>query len=83
MLGNDAFNATDEVSLGTSIMAVEFDGGVVLGADSRTTTGKYIANRISDKLTAVHDLIFCCRSGSAADTQAVSDYVRFYLDMHG
>jgi len=25
------------VSLGTSIMAVEFDGGVVLGADSRTT----------------------------------------------
>lgn len=27
------------LSLQTSIIAVEFDGGVVLGADSRTTTG--------------------------------------------
>jgi len=27
-------------------MAVQFDGGVVVGADSRTTTGSYIANVI-------------------------------------
>lgn len=40
-----------EVSMGTSIMAVEFNGGVVMGADSRTTTGSYIANRVSDKIT--------------------------------
>lgn len=26
----------------TSIMAVQFDNGVVIGADSRTTTGSYI-----------------------------------------
>lgn len=26
----------------TSIMAVQFDKGVVIGADSRTTTGSYI-----------------------------------------
>ncbi len=63
-------------------MAVEFDGGVVLGADSRTTTGSYIANRVSDKITPVHQYIYCCRSGSAADTQAVADYVRYYLDLH-
>jgi 20S proteasome subunit beta 1 len=69
-------------SMGTSIMAVQFDGGVVVGADSRTTTGSYIANRLSDKLTPVSDRIFCCRSGSAADTQAVADYVKFYLQMH-
>jgi len=63
-------------------MAVQFNGGVVLGADSRTTTGSYIANRVSDKLTSVHDRIYCCRSGSAAATQAVSDIVRYYLDVH-
>ncbi|KAJ7699932.1 proteasome subunit beta type 6 [Mycena rosella] len=34
-----------EVNLGTSIMAVQFSNGVVIGADSRTTTGSYIANR--------------------------------------
>jgi hypothetical protein len=32
-----------EHSMGTSIMAVAFDGGVVMGADSRTSTGSYVA----------------------------------------
>jgi hypothetical protein len=42
----------------------------------------YVANRTSDKLTAVHDRIYCCRSGSAADTQQIAEYVRYYLEMH-
>ncbi|XP_075891327.1 proteasome subunit beta type-6 [Nelusetta ayraudi] len=71
-----------EVSTGTTIMAVEYDGGVVLGADSRTTTGAYIANRVTDKLTPIHDKIFCCRSGSAADTQAIADVVTYQLGFH-
>ncbi len=41
-----------------------------------------MANRTSDKLTAVHDRIYCCRSGSAADTQQIAEYVRYYLEMH-
>lgn len=64
-------------------MAVVFDGGVVLGADSRTTTGSYVANRVSDKLTPLHDRILCCRSGSAADTQALADVVRYQLELIG
>ncbi|XP_014665642.1 PREDICTED: proteasome subunit beta type-6-like [Priapulus caudatus] len=40
----------------------------------------YIANRVTDKLTRVSDHIYCCRSGSAADTQAVSDIVAYHLD---
>uniref|UniRef100_W5K5A2 Proteasome subunit beta n=1 Tax=Astyanax mexicanus TaxID=7994 RepID=W5K5A2_ASTMX len=66
----------------TTIMAVEFDGGVVIGADSRTTTGAYIANRVTDKLTKVHERIFCCRSGSAADTQAIAEAVSYQLGFH-
>lgn len=62
-------NSSGGHMLGTSIMAVSFPGGVVLGADSRTSTGSYVANRVSDKLTPCHDRIYCCRSGSAADTQ--------------
>jgi hypothetical protein len=42
----------------------------------------YVANRTSDKLTSVHDRIYCCRSGSAADTQQIAEYVRYYLEMH-
>ena len=37
------------------------------------------ANRVTDKLTYVHDRIYCCRSGSAADTQAVADVVHMAL----
>mmetsp|Transcript_15630 Transcript_15630/g.23528 ORF Transcript_15630/g.23528 Transcript_15630/m.23528 type:complete len:230 (-) Transcript_15630:260-949(-) len=72
----------NEVSTGTTIMAVAYDGGVIMGADSRVSTGSYVANRVSDKVTKIHDRIFACRSGSAADTQAVTDYVRHYLCSH-
>lgn len=64
-------------------MAINFKDGVILGADSRTTTGAYIANRVTDKLTQVHDTIWCCRSGSAADTQAVADIVQYHLSSYG
>jgi len=70
------------ISTGTSIMAVAYDGGVVIAADSRTSSGDYVSNRVSDKLTKVQDRIYCARSGSAADTQALADIVTYYLDIH-
>jgi len=72
----------EEVSTGTSIMAVEFSDGVVIGADSRTTSGAYVANRVTDKLTKITDHIYCCRSGSAADTQAIADIVEYHLNFY-
>jgi len=63
-------------------MAIEYSDGVVLGADSRSTTGSYVSNRISDKLTKVSEYIYCCRSGSAADTQAISGIVKYHLDLY-
>jgi 20S proteasome subunit beta 1 len=63
-------------------MAVEYDGGVVIGADSRSTTGIYVANRVTDKLNRITDHIYCCRSGSAADTLAISDIVKYHLNFH-
>uniref|UniRef100_A0A224YG33 Proteasome subunit beta n=1 Tax=Rhipicephalus zambeziensis TaxID=60191 RepID=A0A224YG33_9ACAR len=73
---------SSEHSTGTTVVAVEFDGGVVIGADSRTSTGAYVANRVSDKLTRVTDHIYCCRSGSAADTQAIADIVTYHLSFY-
>ena len=54
-------------------------GGILLISRS---SGIYVANRVSDKLTSIHDRIYCCRSGSAADTQAISDMVRRYVGEH-
>merc|ERR1740138_17941 len=79
---DDIMSAEKAVSTGTTIMACEYDGGVILGADSRTSTGAYVANRASRKITKVLDNIFVCRSGSAADTQALTGFVQHYLGMH-
>ena len=59
---------------GTTIVAIAFDGGVVLGADSRVSTGNYVSNRASEKTTPLTDNVYLLRSGSAADTQVVADY---------
>ncbi|RWS06963.1 proteasome subunit beta type-6-like protein [Dinothrombium tinctorium] len=69
-------------STGTTIMAVEFADGVVIGADSRATRGFYVSNRVSDKVNHVSDHIYCCRSGSAADTQAILDTIRYHLSFY-
>ncbi|KAK3017777.1 hypothetical protein RJ639_002849 [Escallonia herrerae] len=45
-------------SMGTTIIGVTYNGGVVLGADSRTSTGVYVANRASDKITQLTDNVY-------------------------
>ena len=45
-------------------------------------SSSYVVNRVTDKLTPVTEQIFCCRSGSAADTQAIADMVKFNLQLH-
>merc|ERR1719146_422032 len=80
---SDDVNAPEKaVKTGTTIMAIEFNGGVVMGADTRTSTGEYVANRASRKISKVHDKIFVCRCGSAADTQALTGFVINYLGQH-
>lgn len=68
-----------EVSTGTTIVAIPTADGIILGADCRVSSGIYAVNRSSDKLSQVAEHIFCGRSGSAADLQALTEYVRFYL----
>eukprot|EP00239_Pterosperma_sp_CCMP1384_P003981 CAMPEP_0197847332 /NCGR_PEP_ID=MMETSP1438-20131217/5719_1 /TAXON_ID=1461541 /ORGANISM="Pterosperma sp., Strain CCMP1384" /LENGTH=217 /DNA_ID=CAMNT_0043459219 /DNA_START=136 /DNA_END=789 /DNA_ORIENTATION=+ len=63
-------------------MAVVYDGGIVIGCDTRVSTGTYISNRTSDKITPLSDNVFLARSGSAADTQLVSDNVRHIAEQH-
>lgn len=59
---------------GTTIVACAYEGGVVLGADGRVSTGNYISNRASNKIMALSERCYLLRSGSAADTQAVGDF---------
>lgn len=77
--------SSNEMSTGTTLVAVEYEGGVVLGADSRTSMGTYVANRTTDKLTPVTERILACRSGSAADTQvsSINQSINQIITLHG
>jgi len=67
---------------GTTIVACCYEDGVVIGADSRVSTGTYVSNRASDKITPLWDNVYLLRSGSAADCQLVADYVRYFCEQH-
>jgi 20S proteasome subunit beta 1 len=60
-------------------MAITYDGGVMLGADSRTSSGVYVANRVADKIWPIASNIFALKSGSAADTQFLLQTTKNYV----
>ncbi|XP_008329165.1 proteasome 20S subunit beta 12 [Cynoglossus semilaevis] len=71
------------VSTGTTILAATFDGGVVIGSDSRASIGgEYVSSKTINKVIQVHDRVFCCMSGSLADAQAVTKAAKFHLALH-
>ncbi|XP_015272319.1 PREDICTED: proteasome subunit beta type-9 [Gekko japonicus] len=78
----DSGGRAQKISTGTTIMAVEFDGGVVVGSDSRVSAGESVVNRFFNKLERLHDQIYCALSGSAADAQAIADTVHYQLELH-
>ncbi|XP_034016894.1 proteasome subunit beta type-9 [Thalassophryne amazonica] len=71
-----------EVKTGTTIIAIEFNRGVVLGSDSRVSAGATVVNRVMNKLSPLHDKIYCALSGSAADAQTIAEIVNYQLDVH-
>ncbi|KAF7684120.1 putative proteasome subunit beta type-1 [Astathelohania contejeani] len=71
-----------EVMTGTTIIAVSYEEGVIIGCDTRTSVGDYVANRLTNKLYKLSDRIYCCRSGSAADTQIVARIISSNLKYH-
>lgn len=62
-----------EVNLGTTLVAICYKDGVVVGADTRTSVGSYVSNRYADKIATILQTAVICRSGSAADTQHLAE----------
>jgi len=79
--------AANEISMGTTIVALRSKQGVVVGADTRTSMSTMVSNRFANKLSLLyqsHDpngggpiSCYLCRSGSAADTQYLADECRW------
>lgn len=62
----------EPISTGTTIMAFKYRDGIMLAADSRTSSGVFVNSRITNKLDELTENIIICRSGSAADTQLIT-----------
>ncbi|EJW02410.1 hypothetical protein EDEG_03164 [Edhazardia aedis USNM 41457] len=73
-------NKKNEIMTGTTIVAIKTPNSVIIGADTRTSSGRFIPSRYTDKLTKLTDTIYCCRSGSAADTMYIANLITMYLE---
>ena len=60
---------------GTTIVGLTFDGGIVLGADTRATAGT-VADKNCEKIHYIAPNIYCCGAGTAADTEMTTAMVR-------
>lgn len=69
----------EEVNLGTTLVAIKYDGGVVVAADSRTSMSSYVSHRYAEKVSAITESCVVCRSGSAADTQMIANAARLHF----
>ncbi|KAM3858285.1 proteasome subunit beta type-7-like [Diretmus argenteus] len=58
---------------GTTIAGLLFKDGVVLGADTRATSGEVVADKMCTKIHYIAPNIYCCGAGTAADTEKTTD----------
>mmetsp|Transcript_7180 Transcript_7180/g.22980 ORF Transcript_7180/g.22980 Transcript_7180/m.22980 type:complete len:261 (-) Transcript_7180:98-880(-) len=75
-----SFDHKQQVTTGTTCIAFIYADGVLLGADSRTTQGRFIGERVQSKIQQIGASIYLMRSGSSATTQYVGDIVRHYVE---
>ncbi|KAI7799180.1 proteasome 20S subunit beta 13a [Triplophysa rosa] len=64
---------------GTTIAGLIFKDGVVLGADTRATSGETVADKNCSKIHYITPNIYCCGAGTAADTEKTTDMLRSNL----
>jgi len=67
---------------GTTSVGVIYDGGVVLGADTRATEGDTVAATHWETIHYIADNIWCCGAGTSADTENTTMLISSQLELH-
>lgn len=73
--------APTAMKTGTTICGVIYQGGVVLGADTRATAGSIVADKNCEKIHKIADHIWCCGAGTAADTEHTTMLIESQLEL--
>lgn len=66
---------------GTTIVGMVYKGGVVLGADTRATSGSEVAEKNCEKIHYLAPNIYCCGAGTAADTEMITQLMSSQLEL--
>ncbi|XP_027198434.2 proteasome subunit beta type-7-like [Dermatophagoides pteronyssinus] len=66
---------------GTTIAGIIFKDGVILGADTRATSGSVVADKNCVKIHYLAKNMYCCGAGTAADTDAVTRMISSQLEL--
>jgi len=82
-------------STGTTIVGCLYDGGVVIAADTRATSGKsesfvrtrltsgeIVADKNCEKLHIISPQIWCAGAGTAADTEFTTSIISSNIELH-
>ena len=76
------FNIKSAKKTGTTISGIIFKDGVVLGADTRATSGPIVADKNCEKIHYLAPNIFCCGAGTSADCENVTEMMSSNLTLH-
>lgn len=71
-----------KVNVGTTTVGVVCKDGLVIGADTRVTTGYFIAHKRGKKIFVVTPAIVLSVAGVLADAQALVDILRYNIRLH-
>ncbi|EFQ99098.1 proteasome component PUP1 [Nannizzia gypsea CBS 118893] len=69
-------------STGTTIVGCIFDGGVVIAADTRATSGPIVADKNCEKIHYIAPSIWCAGAGTAADTEFTTNLISSNIELH-
>ena len=81
LIDKKVINPISHKKTGTTIVGVKYDGGVVLGADTRATGGSIVVEKNCEKIHYVAPNIYACGAGTAADTQFVNLFMSSNLEL--
>lgn len=77
--GSEALPAAKKT--GTTIVGVVYKDGVVLGADTRATSGSEVAEKNCEKIHYLSPNMYCCGAGTAADTEMITQLISSQLEI--
>lgn len=66
---------------GTTIVGLVYPGGIVLGADTRSTNDTTVADKNCEKIHYIAPNIYCCGAGTAADTEKSTELISSQMEL--